>query len=144
MFCQVSKKEVAGFSYVSDNGHMTKAKIAIVEDDVAISNMYRIKFETEGYDVEVAENGIVGLEMVQKFKPDIVLLDLMMPEMNGDEMLTKMREEEWGKDMKVIVLTNLGPQEAPDSLKELNVDSFIVKAEMTPKQVSDFVKKRLT
>ncbi len=122
---------------------MPKAKIAIIEDDVAISNMYRIKFETEGFQVQLAENGVVGLKMVKSFKPDIVLLDIMMPEMNGDEMLGKLRAEDWGKDLPVIVLTNLGPQEAPESLKELNVNSYIVKAEMTPKQVADFVRNKL-
>ena len=122
---------------------MSKAKIAIVEDDVAISNMYRIKFETEGFEVQTAENGAIGLQMIEKMSPSIVLLDVMMPEMNGDEMLEKLRAEEWGKDLPVIILTNLGPQEAPDALKELNVNSYIVKAEMTPKQVADFVKKKL-
>ena len=122
---------------------MAKAKIAIVEDDVAISNMYRIKFETEGFTVQVAENGAVGYEMIQKFGPDIVLLDIMMPEMNGDEMLKKLRATDWGKNLKVVILTNMGKQEAPEILNELNVDSFIVKAEMTPKQVADFVKEKL-
>ena len=79
-------------------------KIAIIEDDQAISQMYRFKFENEGYDVQTAENGRLGLELAQSFKPDIVLLDLMMPEMNGDEMLTLMRKTDWGKDIKVIIL----------------------------------------
>jgi DNA-binding response OmpR family regulator len=60
-------------------------KIAIIEDDQAIAQMYRIKFEAEGYKVETAENGRFGLELVEKMRPDIVLLDLMMPEMTGDE-----------------------------------------------------------
>lgn len=118
-------------------------KIAIVEDDAAISQMYRIKFETEGYQVETADNGKVGLELVKSMKPDILLLDLMMPEMNGDEMLAKMRETDWGKDIKVIILTNMGEQEAPDTLKTLNVRRFIVKAEMTPRQVAEMVKQEL-
>lgn len=122
---------------------MTPVKIAIIEDDVAISNMYRIKFETDGFEVATADNGAVGLDMLKEFKPDIVLLDVMMPEMNGDEMLKLLRKEDWGVDMPVIILTNLGPQEAPATLKELNVNSYIVKAEMTPKQVSDFVRKKL-
>jgi DNA-binding response OmpR family regulator len=122
---------------------MAKAKIAIIEDDVAISNMYRIKFETEGFVVQTAENGVVGLKMVKDFEPDLVLLDVMMPEMNGDEMLGKLRAEKWGQDLPVIILTNLGPQEAPEELKSLNVNSYIVKAEMTPKQVADFVKTKL-
>jgi DNA-binding response OmpR family regulator len=118
-------------------------KVAIVEDDQAISQMYRIKFETEGYEVETASNGKLGLELVEKMRPDIILLDLMMPEMNGDEMLEKLRKTTWGKNIKVIVLTNVGEQEAPDNVKRLNVRRFIVKAEMTPRQVAEMVKTEL-
>jgi len=119
-------------------------KIAIIEDDQAISQMYRIKFEAEGYNVETAENGKLGLELVENLKPDIILLDLMMPEMNGDDMLQKMRKTDWGKDIKVIILTNMGEQEAPTILKELGVRRFIVKAEMTPRQVAEMVKTELS
>jgi len=119
------------------------SKIVIVEDDLAIAQMYRLKFEAEGYKVEIAENGRLGLELCEQLEPDIVLLDLMMPEMNGDEMLEKMRGTNWGKDIKVIVLTNVGEQEAPDSFKSLQVRGYIVKAEMTPSQVSEMVKKEL-
>lgn len=124
---------------------MTKhtVKIAIIEDDQAISQMYRIKFEAEGYQVETAENGKLGLALTEEMKPDIVLLDLMMPEMNGDEMLQKLRATDWGRDIKVIVLTNMGEQEAPEVIKTLNVRRFIVKAEMTPRQVAEMVKKEL-
>ncbi len=118
-------------------------KIAIIEDDIAISQMYRIKFEAEGYQVQSAENGKLGLELIEAMKPDVVLLDLMMPEMNGDEVLTLMRKTDWGKDIKVIILTNMGEQEAPEVLKSLNVSAFIVKADMTPRQVADLVKSRL-
>lgn len=119
-------------------------KIAIVEDDQAISQMYRIKFEAEGYQVETAENGKLGLELAQQMKPDIMLVDLMMPEMNGDEMLQKLRQTGWGEQIKVIVLTNMGEQEAPEILKSLQVRKFIVKAEMTPRQVAEMVKKELS
>jgi DNA-binding response OmpR family regulator len=118
-------------------------KIAIIEDDQAISQMYRIKFEAEGYEVETAENGKLGLALAEHMKPDIILLDLMMPEMNGDEMLQKLRAKDWGKKIKVIVLTNMGEQEAPDVIKTLDVRRFIVKAEMTPRQVAEMVKKEL-
>ena len=118
-------------------------KIAIIEDDQAISQMYRIKFEAEGYDVETAENGKLGLALAEDMKPDIILLDLMMPEMNGDEMLEAMRKTDWGAKIKVIVLTNMGEQEAPDIIKSLDVRRFIVKAEMTPRQVAEMVKKEL-
>jgi len=99
------------------------AKVAIVEDDQAIAQMYRIKFEADGYEVETAGNGKLGLEMVQSMKPDIILLDLMMPEMNGDEMLAKMRKTDWGKSIKVVILTNMGEQEIPEEVKKLGVSA---------------------
>ncbi len=118
-------------------------KVAIVEDDQAISTMYRIKFEAEGFTVETAANGKLGLELIEQMKPDIVLLDLMMPEMNGDEMLEKLRKTSWGKDLTVIILTNSGEEQAPPSLKELGIRRYIVKAEMTPRQVAEMVKTEL-
>ena len=118
-------------------------KIAIIEDDQAISQMYRIKFEAENYDVETAENGKLGIDLVISLKPDIVLLDLMMPEMNGDEVLEQMRANPWGKDIKVVVLTNMGEQEISPRIRELGVSAIILKADMTPRQVAEIVKKQL-
>lgn len=118
-------------------------KIAIIEDDQAISQMYRLKFDAEGYEVETASNGKLGLELAEKMRPDMILLDLMMPEMNGDTMLAKLRATDWGKDIKVIILTNMGEEEAPESIKKLGVRKFIVKAEMTPRQVAELVKQEL-
>lgn len=119
------------------------SKIAIIEDDTAISQMYRIKFEAEGYEVETAENGKIGLDLIKNFKPDLILLDLMMPEMDGEEMLKQLRKESWGKDAKVIILTNMGESEAPASIKEMNVEAFILKANMTPRQVAELVKQHI-
>ncbi|HLB66669.1 MAG TPA: response regulator [Candidatus Saccharimonadales bacterium] len=118
-------------------------KIAIVEDDQAISQMYRIKFEADGYEVETAENGKLGLALAEKMRPDVILLDLMMPEMNGDEMLVELRKQVWGKNIKVVILTNIGEQEVPENIKQLGVSAFILKADMTPRQVAELVKKKL-
>jgi DNA-binding response OmpR family regulator len=118
-------------------------KVAIVEDDQAISQMYRFKFEAEGYTVETAENGKLGLALAEHMQPDIILLDLMMPEMTGDEMLEELRKTAWGKHIKVIILTNMGEQEIPAKVKELGVSGVILKADMTPRQVADIVKKQL-
>jgi DNA-binding response OmpR family regulator len=118
-------------------------KIAIVEDDEAISQMYRIKFEAEGYTVETAANGKLGLELAQAMRPDIVLLDLMMPVMTGEEMLARLRKTDWGKSIKVIILTNRGEQEIPDEVRSLGVDAIILKAAMTPRQVAELVKSKL-
>lgn len=114
-------------------------KIAIIEDDQAISQMYRIKFEAEGYEVEIAENGKLGLELIEKFRPDIVLLDLMMPEMNGDEMLVQLRQTDFGKGLKVIVLTNVGEDELGESVENYGIEEIIVKANLTPSQVLQVV-----
>lgn len=118
-------------------------KIAIIEDDAVINQMYRMKFEADGFDVQVADNGKSGIELVQKFQPDLVLLDLQMPEMTGDEALRYMRSQEWGKYVPVIILTNLGIEESPKELKDLAINSYIVKAELTPSQVVALVKEAL-
>jgi two-component system sensor histidine kinase/response regulator len=136
-----NKRNLGLLPALAYDGYMSK--VAIIEDDQAISQMYRIKFETEGFEVETAENGRLGLELAEKMRPDIILLDLMMPEMNGHEMLTKLRATSWGKGIKVIILTNVGEQEAPTGLDKLNVRRFIVKAEMTPRQVAEMVKQEL-
>lgn len=119
-------------------------KVAIVEDDQAISQMYRMKFEAEGYEVDTAENGRLGLALAESMRPDIILLDLMMPEMNGDEMLEQLRQTSWGKATKVIILTNMGEQEIPPRIRELGVTNFILKADMTPRQVAEIVQKNLS
>jgi DNA-binding response OmpR family regulator len=118
-------------------------KIAIIEDDQAISQMYRLKFEAEGFEVETAGNGKLGLQLCESMHPDIILLDLMMPEMNGDEMLEKLRVTDYGKDVTVVILTNMGEQEVPQKVKELGVTDVILKADMTPRQVAELVKSKL-
>jgi DNA-binding response OmpR family regulator len=118
-------------------------KIAIIEDDLAISTMYRMKFEAEGYIVETASNGKLGVQLVNEMKPDIILLDLMMPEMNGADALVLIRKMEGSKNTPVIILTNMGEEEAPEALKTLGIRRFIVKAEMTPRQVAETVKAEL-
>jgi DNA-binding response OmpR family regulator len=118
-------------------------KIAIIEDDQAIAQMYRFKFEAEGFSVETADNGKLGLSLAEKMRPDIILLDLMMPEMNGDEMLRRLRATDWGKNIKVIILTNMGEQEIPAEVRSLGVSGIVLKSDMTPRQVAELVKKRL-
>jgi len=118
-------------------------KIAIIEDDQTISQMYRMKFEADGYDVRLADNGKRGVALVEDFKPDIILLDIQMPEMNGNEALAEIRKHAWGKDTPVIILTNMGEEESPKDLERLNVKSYIVKADLTPSQVVARVKETL-
>lgn len=117
-------------------------KVAVVEDDFSLQNMYKIKLENEGFTVGIASNGQEGLLMAEAFLPDVILLDLRMPVMDGAEMLARLREREWGT-MRVIILTNISKNEAPQSLRFLNVDRYIVKAHSTPAQVVDVLKEVL-
>ena len=114
-------------------------KIAIVEDDHAILEMYKLKFEFANYSVVTAVNGKLGLEIIKDEKPDIILLDLMMPEMTGDEMLAELRKQVWGAHIPVVILTNVSLDEAPKNLKKLGVAGYIVKANTTPQLVLEQV-----
>ena len=80
-------------------------KIVIIEDDPTISQMYRIKFESDGFEVHLAANGQIGINVAEKVRPDIILLDLQMPEMDGTEALKIIRSRDWGKTVPVIILT---------------------------------------
>jgi DNA-binding response OmpR family regulator len=119
-------------------------KIAIIEDDPVINQMYRMKFEADGFEVELADNGSRGVALVETFQPDIILLDLQMPQMGGAEALTEIRKHDWGKHIPVIILTNMGEEESPKNLKSLGIHSYIVKADLTPSQVVNRVKEALS
>jgi len=118
-------------------------KILIVEDEVSILEMYRFKLAKEGFSVATAMNGETGLAECREFMPDLILLDLKMPILTGDEMLKKLRHTKWGANMRVVILTNISKDEAPHSLRLLNVDRYIVKAHYTPAQVVETVNEIL-
>ena len=118
-------------------------KIAIIEDDHSILEMYTLKFEVEDFEVVTALDGEAGLELIEETKPDLILLDLMMPKMDGAHMLKELRNKPWGKNIPVIILTNISGDEAPEILSELNVIDYIIKANSTPQAVLDKVKSVL-
>lgn len=119
------------------------AKAVVVEDDSDLRFLYQLKLEREGFSVATAENGMVGLEIVKRELPDIILLDLMMPIMTGSEMLARLRAEEWGGNIRVVVLTNISKDEAPPALRFLHVDRYVVKAHHTPAQIVEMVREVL-
>lgn len=121
-----------------------KQKIVVVEDEPAICNMYKMKLESSGFDVAVAFDGKEGLEVIKKHKPALILLDIKMPVMSGDEMLEKLRQTDWGADIHVVILTNISRDEAPHNLRLLNIDRYVVKAHYTPKQIVDLAKEVLS
>lgn len=114
-------------------------KIAVVEDDKPIQILYKTKLEFDGFEVVTADNGHHGLSVLEAERPDLALVDLRMPIMGGDEMLARLRESQWGANIRVIILTNISRDEAPSALRFLNVDRYLVKAHHTPKQVVEIV-----
>jgi len=114
-------------------------KIAVIDDEESIRTMYKLKLELEGYDVITAANGRDGLRVIQEFMPVLVLLDLRMPIMDGEEMLRALRKHAWAANIRVMILTNISKSEASANLRFLGVDRYIVKAHYTPHQVSDAV-----
>lgn len=118
-------------------------KILIVEDDPLMSRMYQKIFKFEGFDVDFATNGEEGLEKVRLTKPTLVLLDIMMPKMNGLEVLDKLKLDPETKGIPVVMLTNLaGTQDAEAALAKGAV-KYIIKSENEPKQVVAMVKEIL-
>jgi len=119
------------------------AKILIVEDDPLISRMYQKIFIFEKYDVDVALDGEEGLIKAVSFNPTLILLDIMMPKLNGLQVLEKLKHDDRTKNIPVIILTNLaGQQDAEAALSEGAV-KYIIKSQYDPKQIADMVKEVL-
>ncbi len=117
-----------------------KKKVLLVEDDKMILDMYTLKFTQEGYEVTQAENGKDGLELAKKINPDIVLLDIILPQMDGFTVLKNLKADPKMKDIPVVLLTNLGQDGDVKKGIELGAVDYLIKANFTPSQVVDKVK----
>lgn len=113
---------------------MAKQKVMIIEDDGFLASIYAQKLELAGYEVAFATNGEDGLKLIQKDRPDLVLLDLLMPQMDGFEVLEKLRADPATKDLKVLVLTNLGQKEDVERCLKLGAVGYIIKAHSLPEE----------
>lgn len=119
------------------------AKVLIIEDDPLMSRMYQKIFTFEKYEVVMAGDGQQGLDLARTEQPTLILLDVMMPKMNGFEVLEKLKADPVTKATPVVMLTNLaGEQDAETALAKGAV-KYIVKSEYEPKQVADMVKEIL-
>lgn len=111
---------------------MKKIKVLIVDDDVFLSGIYFTKLDNEGFDVIIARDGEEGLKAALKEKPDLILLDVLMPKLDGFEALKRLKEDASTKDIPVILLTNLGQKEDVErGVKEGAVD-YLIKAHFVP------------
>lgn len=119
-------------------------KIAIVEDDAPIREMYELKLSAAGYQVKTAADGVEGFALAESMRPDLILLDLKMPGLPGNEVLKRIRATDWGSTIKVVILTNISKNEAPADLRFLNVAAYIVKVQYTPSQVLEIIKQVLS
>jgi len=100
-----------------------------------------MKFEKEGYDIAVAGDGETGLELVKSFQPDLVLLDLVLPKMNGFQVLEQIRTDEKNKGLKVFILSNLGQTGEIDQGFKEGANGYLIKSNMTPSQLIQNIEK---
>jgi DNA-binding response OmpR family regulator len=117
--------------------------VLIIEDDTFLANIYKTKFEMEGFQVSVSENGEAGLGDVKKKKPDIVLLDILLPKMDGFTVLKNLKSDEEVKNIPVILLTNLGQKDDVEKGLELGAVDYLIKAHFKPSETVEKVKKVL-
>ncbi len=118
-------------------------KVLIVEDDDAISGLYNIVFSKQDYSVEIAENGEVGLSKAKTFLPDIILLDIMMPKMNGIQVIQKLKSDPSMKNIPVIALSNLTEVNAEKAMLDEGAIKFIVKSQLLPDEIVKIVSNYL-
>ncbi|PIR04187.1 MAG: response regulator [Candidatus Magasanikbacteria bacterium CG11_big_fil_rev_8_21_14_0_20_39_34] len=117
--------------------------VLIIEDDSFLANIYKTKFEMEGFKVSVSDNGESGLADIKKKKPDIVLLDILLPKMDGFTVLEHAKADKEVADIPVILLTNLGQKDDVDKGLDLGAEDYLIKAHFKPSETVEKVKKVL-
>ena len=124
------------------NKNKNKIKILVIEDNADLVDMYKFKLEREGYFVDIAKDGEQGLLKATEISPDLILLDILTPNMDGWEVLTALKNNTSLKS-KVIIVSNLGEQEQVDRAKKLGVDGYLIKANYTPGELVMKIKEFL-
>lgn len=119
------------------------AHILLVEDDTFLANIYKTKFEMEGFKISTADNGESGYNEAKKKKPDVILLDILLPKMDGFAVLEKLKADDDTKDIPVIMLTNLGQKDDVDKGFELGAVDYLIKAHFKPSETVEKVRKVL-
>lgn len=118
-------------------------KLVIVEDNVSLAEIYKVRMELLGYKCFTAYDGEQALELIEKERPNLVLLDLMVPKVAGDQILERMRASDWGKDIKVLIISNLNEADAPAGLRDMGIEGYAVKANLHDNDIDNLVNQIL-
>ncbi len=122
---------------------MGNKKVLIVEDDLFILNMYVTKLKSEGFVVDSAEDGMSAIQMAKQNPPDIILLDIIMPVVDGFETLSQIKKDDKLKNVPIILLTNLSQKPNIEKGLRMGAADYIIKAHFTPSEVVEKIKKVL-
>jgi len=114
-------------------------KIVIVEDNASLSEIYKVRLEILGYKILVAYDGITALNIIQREIPDLVLLDLMVPKIAGDQILETMRKSDWGRSIPVFIISNLNEVDAPAGIRDMGIEGYAVKANLSNDELDKLV-----
>lgn len=118
-------------------------KILIIEDEEIIYNLLQKKLTEGGNQILIAKDGVEGMEKMKEAKPDLILLDIIMPRKGGFEVMEEMRRDENLKDIPIIVISNSGQPVELDRAKELGAKDWLIKTEFDPQEVLEKVKKQI-
>ncbi|MBP7820633.1 response regulator [Candidatus Saccharibacteria bacterium] len=115
------------------------SKIVIVEDNTSLAEIYKTRLELLGYKCFVAYQGLDALALIERELPDLVLLDLMVPKVAGDQILEIMRASDWGRNIKVLIISNLNESDAPAGLRDQGIEGYAVKANLSNDEIDRLV-----
>ena len=117
--------------------------ILLIEEDTFLANMYRTKFEAEGFKISISENGEIGLTDAKKKNPDLILLDILLQKKDGFTVLEELKAQAATKNIPVILFTNLGQKDDVEKGLELGAVDYLIKAHVKPSETVSKVKKVL-
>lgn len=122
---------------------MLNNKVLIVEDETILREAYAMVLKKHGYNVSTAANGLLALDELAREQPDLILLDLLMPVMNGEEFLETSAVLKKHKAIKVIIYSNISDRETVDKLLDLGVHRHVLKSSMAPNQLAEYIESAL-
>jgi CheY-like chemotaxis protein len=120
-----------------------RKKVLIVEDEEIILDLLQKKITKEGYKTAVARDGEEGLKVMKEFQPDLILLDIIMPKMDGFGVMTEMQKDPFLKKIPIIIISNSGQEVEIERAQKLGAKDFLIKTEFDPQEVIDKIEKQI-